>query len=71
MPEGAVVRTPSAPISRQGTPDVFAPTPLRVASFPQYEVPEEVKPSTPDPIKVIRAKKKGTGMKKRTAVLDN
>jgi AP-3 complex subunit delta-1 len=37
-----------------------------MASFPQYEVVDEVRTSTPEPIKVTRTKKKTPGKKKRT-----
>ncbi|KAG6911280.1 hypothetical protein DXG01_002119 [Tephrocybe rancida] len=71
MPEGAVVVKPaSVPISRQGTPapgESNTPIPARLTSFPPYEVPDDdVRTSTPEPIKVMRPKKKGTGKKKRT-----
>lgn len=73
MPEGATPTPPqshSAPITRQQTPSLFervsTPPPV-LPSFQQYEVPEdEPRSSTPEPIKVTRAKKKGTGKKKRT-----
>jgi len=73
MPEGATPTPPqshSAPITRQQTPSLFerisTPPPV-LPSFQQYEVPEdEPRSSTPEPIKVTRAKKKGTGTKKRT-----
>ncbi|KAJ7361378.1 Adaptor protein complex AP-3 delta subunit [Mycena albidolilacea] len=63
MPEGAVVPSQTA-TPRTTTP---APTPSRVvSSFPQYEVEDEVRTSTPEPIKVTRTKKKTPGKKKRT-----
>ncbi|KAI5998114.1 adaptin N terminal region-domain-containing protein [Pisolithus albus] len=75
MPEGAMPATPqshSAPISRQQTPSLFerisTPPPI-LPSFQQYDVPEsDVRASTPEPIKVTKAKRKGasTGKKKRT-----
>jgi hypothetical protein len=37
-----------------------------MTSFPQYEVIDEVRTSTPEPIKVTRPKKKTPGKKKRT-----
>ncbi|KAF8215817.1 adaptin N terminal region-domain-containing protein [Mycena galopus ATCC 62051] len=67
MPDGAVVPslvplpvTPGTmtPLSRTGTPII--------SSFPQYEVEDEVRTSTPEPIKVTRTKKKTPGKKKRT-----
>ncbi|KAG5654164.1 hypothetical protein H0H81_006876 [Sphagnurus paluster] len=70
MPEGAIPSNqPSATLSRQVTPpgDTRAATPSRLSSFPPYEVPDDViRTSTPEPIKVTRTKKKGTGKKKRT-----
>ncbi|KAF5385386.1 hypothetical protein D9615_001077 [Tricholomella constricta] len=69
MPEGAVASNPaSAPISGQETPvESHTPTPSQLSKFPPYEVPDDViRTSTPDPIKVTRSKKKGTGKKKRT-----
>ncbi|KAG6817562.1 hypothetical protein H0H87_006939 [Tephrocybe sp. NHM501043] len=76
MPEGAVASKPaSGPVSRQESPipgenDVSIPA--RLSSFPPYEVPDDVRTSTPEPIKVTRTKKKGTGKKKRTpAVIDS
>ncbi|KAJ7897229.1 Adaptor protein complex AP-3 delta subunit [Mycena olivaceomarginata] len=56
MPEGAVVPSQTA-TPRTITP---APTPSR------YEVEDEVRTSTPEPIKVTRTKKKTPGKKKRT-----
>lgn len=72
MPEGATPIPPqfhSAPITRQQTPSLFerisTPPPV-LPSFQQYEVPEdEPRSSTPEPIKVTRAKKKGTSNKKK------
>ncbi|GLB43563.1 putative part of the AP-3 complex, an adaptor-related complex which is not clathrin-associated [Lyophyllum shimeji] len=71
MPEGAVAPAQSsAPTSGQHTPvphESRTSTPSRLSPFPSYEVPDDVdRPSTPDPIKVTRVKKKGTGKKKRT-----
>ncbi|KAG6334130.1 hypothetical protein ID866_4953 [Astraeus odoratus] len=76
MPSGAIPTPPqsqSAPITRQQTPNLFerisTPPPI-LPSFQQYEVPDdEPRASTPKPIKVTRARKKGatTGKKKRTA----
>jgi AP-3 complex subunit delta-1 len=75
MPAGAVVMpqllTP-APSSRRQTPNLFDVTttpPPPLPSFQSYEVPDdELRTSTPEPIKVTRAKKKGTSTakKKRT-----
>ncbi|KIJ66444.1 hypothetical protein HYDPIDRAFT_87029 [Hydnomerulius pinastri MD-312] len=76
MPVGAAsTPTPqeSAPVSRQQTPGLFdriSTPPPTLPSFQQYEVPDEdhTRTSTPEPIKVTRAKKKSTpaGKKKRT-----
>ncbi|KAG6842376.1 hypothetical protein C0991_007506 [Blastosporella zonata] len=76
MPEGAVVSMPaSGPVSRQGTPVAganYEPIPARLSAFPPYEVPDDdVRTSTPEPIKVTRPKKKGTGKKKRTPTVAN
>ncbi|KAI6025395.1 hypothetical protein BKA83DRAFT_4260632 [Pisolithus microcarpus] len=75
MPEGAMPAAPqshSAPITRQQTPSLFeriSALPPILPSFQQYDVPEsDVRASTPEPIKVTKAKRKGTGTgkKKRT-----
>ncbi|KAG6812847.1 hypothetical protein H0H92_015945 [Tricholoma furcatifolium] len=71
MPEGAVPSRPaSGPVSRQQTPvlgENHAPIPARLSSFQPYEGADaDVRTSTPEPIKVTRTKKKGTGKKKRT-----
>ncbi|KAJ7459062.1 adaptin N terminal region-domain-containing protein [Mycena galericulata] len=66
MPDGAVPPSPVptgtiTPVSQGSS------TPSRmVTSFPQYEVVDEVRTSTPEPIKVTRPKKKTPGKKKRT-----
>ncbi|KAJ6502639.1 adaptin N terminal region-domain-containing protein [Mycena vulgaris] len=61
MPEGAVAPSRTiTPLPRSGTS-----TPM-MTSFPQYEVVDEVRTSTPEPIKVTRPKKKTPGKKKRT-----
>ncbi|KAJ7040260.1 armadillo-type protein [Mycena alexandri] len=47
-------------------------TPTRMlSSFPQYEVDDEVRTSTPEPIQVTRTKKKTPGKKKRTQNSNN
>lgn len=75
MPVGAVITPPSstpAPSSRRPTPNPFdlsATPPPSLPSYQSYEVPDnELRTGTPEPIKVTRAKKKGTGTtkKKRT-----
>ncbi|KAF8079147.1 adaptin N terminal region-domain-containing protein [Lyophyllum atratum] len=73
MPEGAVASNPaSKPTSRQQTPvpgESHPYTASRLSAHSPYEVPDDViRTSTPDPIKVTRAKKKGTGKKKRTPI---
>lgn len=71
MPEGIVPEAPrqaSAPASR-GLFDRISTPPPTLPSFQQYEVPDEdTRASTPEPIKVTRAKKKGPSStkKKRT-----
>jgi len=75
MPLGAVITSRSTPLppSRRSTPNPFdlsATPPPPLPSYQSYEVPDdELRTSTPEPIKVTRAKKKGTGTakKKRTA----
>ncbi|KAJ7657986.1 Ap3d1 protein [Mycena rosella] len=62
MPEGAVVPSRTiTPVPRESR----ASTPM-MTSFPQYEVADEGRTSTPEPIKVTRPKKKTPGKKKRT-----
>ncbi|KAH7886244.1 adaptin N terminal region-domain-containing protein [Phlebopus sp. FC_14] len=77
MPEGAVIAPQqSAPVSGQQTPSLFdriSTPPPSLPSFQTYEVPEDdVRTSTPEPIKVTRAKRKGppTGKKKRAVKVD-
>jgi AP-3 complex subunit delta-1 len=65
MPDAAI---PYIEVSRQQTPVLQESKPLslpRISSFPAYEV-DDMRTSTPDPIKVTSKKKKGTGKKKRT-----
>uniref|UniRef100_A0A0W0GBD1 AP-3 complex subunit delta n=1 Tax=Moniliophthora roreri TaxID=221103 RepID=A0A0W0GBD1_MONRR len=81
MPEGAAVPSPRptfSSTSRQITPTA-SPIPSRLSSFPQYDVPGEsdTRASTPEPVKVVRSKKKktgtsgsGTGAKKKRAAQD-
>lgn len=72
MPEGAIPTPPlsqSAPITRQQTPSLFerisTPPPI-LPSFQQYDVPgNDARASTPEPIKVTRVKRKGTGTGKK------
>ncbi|EGN93647.1 hypothetical protein SERLA73DRAFT_97586 [Serpula lacrymans var. lacrymans S7.3] len=69
MPQSAVVTPqPSTPSSRRPTPSPFDRPTTPLTSFQPYEVPDEPRASTPDPIKVVRSKKKGTSSakKKRT-----
>jgi len=78
MPEGVVVseghRQESAPASLPRSPGFFdriSTPPPTLPSFQQYEVADEdARASTPEPIKVTRAKKKGpsSAKKKRTVI---
>ncbi|KAK0209103.1 adaptin N terminal region-domain-containing protein [Desarmillaria ectypa] len=70
MPEGAVVKSAPPTPRSISTPSRGTPPP-QIPSFPQYDVPEDdPRMSTPEPIKVMRSKKKaGTGKKKRTQVI--
>ncbi|KAF8899233.1 Ap3d1 protein [Infundibulicybe gibba] len=71
MPNGAAARLP--PISHQDVP-VSSPsggtlTPQASSAFPAYDIPGvDVRSTTPQPIKVVRTKKKGTSKKKQTHV---
>ncbi|KAF8167541.1 adaptin N terminal region-domain-containing protein [Crassisporium funariophilum] len=70
MPEGAIVPRPqlTAPSSGSRTQTPSAATPSRMTSFQPYEVPDDSpKSATPEPIKVVRSKKKTTSKKKKTA----
>ena len=80
MPEGVVsesLRQESAPVPQQQTLGLFdriSTPPPTLPSFQQYEVPgEDTRASTPEPIKVTRAKKKGPSStkKKRTVNPEN
>ncbi|TFK26650.1 Ap3d1 protein [Coprinopsis marcescibilis] len=63
MPQGARASDAVTPPQKPSAPESRTASPYPViSSFPQYEVLEN---STPEPIKVVRAKK-GTGKKKRT-----
>jgi AP-3 complex subunit delta-1 len=75
MPAGVIITPQSStpvPSSRHQTPNLFdgtATPPPSLPSFQSYEVPDdELRTSTPEPIKVTRAKRKGTSTakKKRT-----
>ncbi|TFK68252.1 Adaptor protein complex AP-3 delta subunit [Pluteus cervinus] len=70
MPAGAVFPLlSSSPASRPQTtePVLHLAAPVPLSSFPQYEVPDDIaRTVTPEPVKVVRTKKKGTGKKKRT-----
>ncbi|KAK0217615.1 adaptin N terminal region-domain-containing protein [Armillaria nabsnona] len=71
MPEGAVVKSASSTPRNISTPSRGTPPPPpQISSFPQYDVPDDPRTSTPEPILVTRSKKKktGTGRKKRTQV---
>ncbi|KAG2022853.1 Ap3d1 protein [Coprinopsis cinerea AmutBmut pab1-1] len=71
MPKGATSSRPSqTPPQKPGTPQTTSgtnsPYPAVLSSFPQYDVPDsDIRTATPEPIKVVRAKK-GAGKKKRT-----
>ncbi|KAH7915689.1 adaptin N terminal region-domain-containing protein [Hygrophoropsis aurantiaca] len=69
MPKNAVVTPqPSLPTSRRSTPGLFdrTATPPPLQSFQPYEVADdEAQIATPEPIKVIRAKKKGSSSTKK------
>ncbi|KAF8131643.1 adaptin N terminal region-domain-containing protein [Boletus edulis] len=72
MPEGVVSEPPreeSAPAFRHPTPGLFdriSTPPPTLPSFHQYDVPDEdTRASTPEPIKVTRAKKKGPSSTKK------
>lgn len=71
MPESAVVKSASSTPRNISTPSRGTPPPPpQISSFPQYNVPDDPRTSTPEPILVTRSKKKktGTGRKKRTQV---
>ncbi|KAF8515768.1 Adaptor protein complex AP-3 delta subunit [Hysterangium stoloniferum] len=65
MPEGALLKpfTPSAPATAAKLLLQSVSSMPSLSSFPQYD--EEEGARTPDPIKVVRVKKKGTGKKKK------
>jgi AP-3 complex subunit delta-1 len=63
MPEGAVV-----PVPQPASTSDRAITPSQFTSFPQSDhIDSPPRSQTPDPITVVRTKKKRTGGKKRTA----
>jgi AP-3 complex subunit delta-1 len=62
MPEGAVMSLPQ-PALTSGP----STTPAQLISFPPSDYPDTPRSQTPDPITVMRTKKKGAGGKKRTA----
>ncbi|KAH7930472.1 Adaptor protein complex AP-3 delta subunit [Leucogyrophana mollusca] len=72
MPRGAVATPqPSLPPSRRPTPGLFdrSTTPPSLPSFQQYELSDDnARAATPEPIKVVRAKKKGSSTKKKRSV---
>ena len=75
MPENAVARAPPV-VNSESLLSVGNGQPVSTASsfYPAYEVEDEaVGPVSPQPIKVTRAKKKGTssGKKKRTLQVDD
>ncbi|KAF9453879.1 Ap3d1 protein [Macrolepiota fuliginosa MF-IS2] len=77
MPGNPISRTTATatPSSGRGTPITSGslPKPVHLSSFPPYETPDDLRTSTPEPIKVVRSKKKTAGAekerkkKKRTA----
>jgi len=61
---------PSTVIAANASSDLASPTAggslpkfARLSSFTPYETPDEPRTSTPEPIKVVRSKKKTTGKK--------
>ncbi|PPQ99510.1 hypothetical protein CVT24_005300 [Panaeolus cyanescens] len=72
MPQGAVLKssrsTPDPPSTSKSSTPSQSSAPSRLTSFVPYEVPEEPTDSpAPEPIKVVRSKKKASSKKKRTA----
>lgn len=76
MPTG-VVASPSPPASkppsiqytRSATPNSIHKAPLPPSSFPEYRLDDEdQRIETPEPVKVIRTKKKGTGKSKKRTI---
>lgn len=68
MPQAATPRS-SQPVSRHQTPvPLEEPSSQPTSSFPPYITANDLRTNTPEPIKVMRSKKKGTGTgtKKRT-----
>lgn len=67
MPEGARLLAPQSQTQTPAQSDIYSPTPSILSSIPPYEVPDDdTRTSTPEPIKVTRAKKKVATKKKRT-----
>jgi AP-3 complex subunit delta len=70
MPENAVpqttVESTSHTGSGRGTPfnSGSLPKPAHLSSFPPYETVDDTRTNTPEPIKVVRSKKKTTGTHK-------
>jgi AP-3 complex subunit delta-1 len=80
MPENAIpgVTTAKSISSGQVTPIASGslPQPAHLSSFPLYETPDDTRTRTPEPIKVVRSKKKATGgdkekRKKRSTTTTN
>ena len=67
MPEGAIQPTRDSQFASTPSSGLHA-APVRLSSFPEYEVPSEVQVET---IKVVRTKKKGQSKKKRTTPVDD
>lgn len=73
MPQGGTPQY-SQTVSRRQTPVPFesrTSSPMPPSSIPPYFTADDLRTGTPEPIKVMRSKKKGAGMgtgkKKRTA----
>jgi len=70
MPDGAITPT-AVPLLSSGQPN--APSPILATTtpsgFPMYDVEETLRTGTPEPITVVRSKKKGTGKKKKVKEL--
>lgn len=62
MPENAITQPIATTNSNSGreTPVLSGslPKPVHLSSFPPYEVADSTRTSTPEPIKVVRSKKK-------------
>jgi len=72
MPDGVAVKPPDLRLSAAALLDQDSRPASRASSFRTYELADNgVRPSTPDAIKVIRPKKKGSAAKgRRTTKID-